>query len=70
MIDDVKQGKAATLLLFGQTGTGKTHTLREALTRFVARIDTECSVRFVELAGKRACRDLLNRRVIGAAAER
>ena len=60
LIDDVKQGKAATLLLFGQTGTGKTHTLREALTRLVARIDTECSVRFVELAGKRACRDLLN----------
>ena len=60
LIDDVKQGRAATLLLFGQTGTGKTHTLREALTRFVARIDTECSVRFVELAGKRACRDLLN----------
>ena len=60
LIDDVLRGDAATLLLFGQTGTGKTHTLREALTRFVARIDTECSVRFVELAGKRACRDLLN----------
>mmetsp|Transcript_3124 Transcript_3124/g.9593 ORF Transcript_3124/g.9593 Transcript_3124/m.9593 type:complete len:575 (+) Transcript_3124:168-1892(+) len=59
LIDDVLRGSAATLLLFGQTGTGKTHTLREALTRFVSRIDTECTVRFVELAGK-ACRDLLN----------
>ncbi len=60
LIDDVLRGDAATLLLFGQTGTGKTHTLREALTRFVARIDTTTAVRFVELAGKRACRDLLN----------
>jgi hypothetical protein len=60
LIDDVLRGSAATLLLFGQTGTGKTHTLREALTRFVARIDAPTAVRFVELAGKRACRDLLN----------
>ena len=60
LINDVLKGRAATLLLFGQTGTGKTHTLREALTRFISKIDTTTAVRFVELAGKKACRDLLN----------
>ena len=60
LINDVLKGRAATLLLFGQTGTGKTHTQREALTRFISKIDTTTAVRFVELAGKKACRDLLN----------
>jgi len=58
LVGDVLRGRPATL--FGQTGTGKTHTLREALNRFVARVDGPCSVRFVELAGRKACRDLLN----------
>ncbi|KAH8095719.1 hypothetical protein JL720_3042 [Aureococcus anophagefferens] len=50
----------AALLLFGQTGTGKTHTLREALDRLVDRHAGPVEVRFLELSGKKDCRDLLN----------
>ena len=55
-------GRDAALLLFGQTGTGKTHTLREALDRLVGAFQGDggpVQVRFLELAGKNACRDLL-----------
>ncbi|KAJ8610487.1 hypothetical protein CTAYLR_007764 [Chrysophaeum taylorii] len=47
----------ACLLLFGQTGTGKTYTLRQALGRLVATT-SDARLQFVELAGER-CRDLL-----------
>ena len=53
--------KDSALLLFGQTGTGKTFTLRETLGRVVRVFDGErVELRFLELAGKKACRDLLN----------
>ena len=50
-----KQGKVATLLLFGQTGTGKTHTLREALAYVSANCDWAelLDLTFVELQGGR-----------------
>ena len=55
-----EKNEDAALLLFGQTGTGKTHTLREALARCAALKPEQTTVRFVELAGRRACRDLLS----------
>ena len=57
--------KDAALLLFGQTGTGKTHTLKEALDAVVAAAfpggggGGGVTARFLELAGKSECRDLL-----------
>ncbi|KAH8051157.1 hypothetical protein JL722_10854 [Aureococcus anophagefferens] len=51
---------ARAINAYWRTGTGKTHTLREALDRLVDRHAGPVEVRFLELSGKKDCRDLLN----------
>mmetsp|Transcript_39482 Transcript_39482/g.86073 ORF Transcript_39482/g.86073 Transcript_39482/m.86073 type:complete len:604 (-) Transcript_39482:205-2016(-) len=57
-----KQGEGASLVCYGQTGTGKTHTLRGSLDRLSRElVGTELSLMFFEVHGKK-CYDLLQER--------
>jgi len=59
LIDFAREGKGATLLLLGQTGTGKTHSLLGALRLFEQCFgETGLEVQFFEVAGQK-CFDLL-----------
>lgn len=62
LMDWAMEGKRATLLCFGQTGTGKTYTLYGAL-RYLATlwVNLTLSVTFYEVHGNK-CYDLLNHR--------
>eukprot|EP00756_Hemistasia_phaeocysticola_P030727 Hpha_TRINITY_DN16307_c2_g9::TRINITY_DN16307_c2_g9_i1::g.59378::m.59378/K10393/KIF2_24, MCAK; kinesin family member 2/24 len=57
-----RKGQGATLLLHGQTGTGKTHTLVGVLERALRELDDkEVGLQLFEVQGKR-CLDLLRGR--------
>lgn len=55
-------GNSATLLCYGQTGTGKTYTLMGALEYAASRLESSnVEISFIEIHGKK-CFDLLNDR--------
>jgi kinesin family protein 2/24 len=58
--DDAWAGRSATVLLIGQTGTGKTHTLMGILRLLLAQ-SRDVDIQFFEVNGKN-CYDLLNDR--------
>eukprot|EP00667_Euglena_gracilis_P005663 EG_transcript_5703 len=58
----VTSGHDATLICYGQTGTGKTHTMSGALERIAADLEGhQIQIAFFEIHGKQ-CRDLLRGR--------
>jgi len=67
MLEKVLRGGIATILMYGQTGSGKTYTMTSIEERLGADLfsdacaDCEVTVKFIELAGKKAV-DLLGRR--------
>ena len=67
MLEKVARGGVGTILMYGQTGSGKTYTMTSIEERLGAELfteeftDKEITLKFIELAGKRAV-DLLGRR--------
>jgi hypothetical protein len=62
LLNWAEQGYKATVICFGQTGTGKTYTLNAALEYIAGRLTGRCvRVTFFEIRGKKA-HDLLNDR--------
>ena len=62
LLDGALTGTSGTLIMFGQTGTGKTYTLNAALDFLASRLNgTEVELVFYEIHGKKSY-DLLNER--------
>ena len=62
LVNDIFDGKNATIICFGQTGTGKTYTLMGALQHISSRfVGLSIAITFFEIHGKK-CYDLLNHR--------
>ena len=64
LLDHVSHGKNATMVCYGQTGTGKTYTLNgalEVLANFLENTAAVFSITFFEVHGKK-CYDLLSDR--------
>mmetsp|Transcript_18953 Transcript_18953/g.24117 ORF Transcript_18953/g.24117 Transcript_18953/m.24117 type:complete len:580 (-) Transcript_18953:815-2554(-) len=63
LLQHVRNTASATLLFYGQTGTGKTYTLIAALKYLAKHITEKVSVSFYELHGRSKCYDLLQNRI-------
>jgi len=62
LLESARAGKSGTLIMFGQTGTGKTYTLNAALDYLATAMDrTAVEIVLYEIHGKKSY-DLLNNR--------
>lgn len=73
LLANTLNGKHSTLLCYGQTGTGKTYTTNEALTRIARALgDTAaaCEITFYEIHGKKAYDLLSDRKMVKLLSDR